>query len=789
MKSLAQHPFFVSDTARAQATEEKRLQLEVSWLLPLSAEQARTVLAAAEKGDYEAVQAVELWPLGRANLAAHLCVSGADFLDVLVSDLSATDLSRLSKDLVALYPDEKERFSPEQLELPLMWLLKSYAESAEQLLHNLSDTQTRLDELRAMVQGAAPLAQLFLNNLLAKFDTPDPEAGEKEATAQKPKSESKSESKSETKSSAEISPIVVKAKSPPKEAKQKGAQAGAGAGTGKETGTEKAKPTVSKAASTTSTPATPATPTSVATGASTPSQESSGGIRIVSPSARKKTRLERFDEIMSRSGDKVPIGSYVKKGGSALTRSTGKVARKGAEQVKAIVPEKAQEETAQTVADKPLETAQEKTQKPQEKLGTSLVKANIAKKGVSTFRDQVRKQRDTLAERAAETKEQREKEREQREKEQAERKAALEQEALERREAEEEAARIAEKEKKINPRAIRVPSAKELQEQRRATLSETAPAEAAMDLPPPDEKVPAEGGAAKKFAPARTPTSKAKRDFEPPTAPRRVPRRKVKASADSTAPVAPVASGGASEASGAPRASGGVSGAPRGVSGASGASVASGGVSGASEPPVLPPAKPVSPSVVKANPTRLARQVGRTRSASRGWQVAGLLALISTAPESLFKGGKLIPSAVPIVLLVVAILLLWDSRTRRAVPPPAAPVPVASDVAFAFATQPGGPEDQPQIGVGNLLSLNEVRYCLYQEQRLQLIREQVNPHSQYETTRYNHEVDDYNQRCLKFRHPQGAVRTVRQEIPEWQDNLAQQAKNIIQGWRTSSTGQ
>ncbi len=834
MKSLAHHPFFTSPRARLEASEEERLNLEVSWLLPLSVEQARRVLAAAEKRDYEAVQAAGLWSLGRANLAAYLCASGEDFLDVLVSDLSATDLSRLSKDLVSLYPEEKARFTPERLERPLMWLLQSYAESAEQLLHDLNDLPTRLTELQALRKEAKPLAQLFLDTMLAKFDseteakvaesktakaketgvkeTGVKETGAKEAggkgkevkaigakgtetkgtevkaVAEKPKSDEKSSAHgrsggTETVPSrqAEVSPSgsagsvsATKAESAPRQGS--GTQVAGGAtgsrlgATGGNVGATGAKGatgatgggTGAKGATGGSVGATGATRATGgdtgaigATGGDTGATgatggntgATAGGIRIVPASARKKTGLERFDELMSRKGDRVPIGSYVKKGTTALVKSSGKVAHKSAEQVKSVVPEK-----------KP-QTAEQSEQNKLEGIvkGKKIAAETIAKKGATTFRDQVRKQRDSLAARAAETKEQREKERTLREKEQAERKAALELETLARREAEEEAAQLAEKERKMNPRAIRVPSAEELRQERRAALSETASAEATMELPPADEKTPSEGKAAKKFAPARTPTSKAKRSFAPPTAPRRVAKGKAQT------PAPPV-----EEATEIIKTQEKIPASP--------------------PPPALPPARPVTPSVVKANPT-LVRQAGRTRSASRGWQVAGLLAFVSTAPESLFKGGKLIPSAVPIVLLVVAILLLWDSRARRSAPPPVESAPVASEVAFAFATQPGGPEDQPQIGVGNLLSLNEVRYCLYQEQRLQLIREHVNPHSQYETTRYNHEVDDYNQRCLEFRHPQGAVRTVRQEIPEWQDTLAQQAETIIQGWRNSSASQ
>ena len=851
MKSLAHHPFFTSPRARLEASEEERLNLEVSWLLPLSVEQARRVLAAAEKRDYEAVQAAGLWSLGRANLAAYLCASGEDFLDVLVSDLSATDLSRLSKDLVSLYPEEKARFTPERLERPLMWLLQSYAESAEQLLHDLNDLPTRLTELQALRKEAKPLAQLFLDTMLAKFDseteakvaesktakakeTGVKEAGVKEAgvketggkgkevkaigakgtetkgaevkaVAEKPKSDEKSSAHgrsagTETAPSQQAeaslsgsggSASATKAESAPRQGSgtqvaggATGSRVGATGGNVGATGATRATggdtgATGSRVGATGAKGATGATGGNVgatgakgatgatggdtgatgaigATGGDTGATRATGGntgataggIRIVPASARKKTGLERFDELMSRKGDRVPIGSYVKKGTTALVKSSGKVAHKSAEQVKSVVPEK-----------KP-QTAEQSEQNKLEGIvkGKKIAAETIAKKGATTFRDQVRKQRDSLAARAAETKEQREKERTLREKEQAERKAALELETLARREAEEEAAQLAEKERKMNPRAIRVPSAEELRQERRAALSETASAEATMELPPADEKTPSEGKAAKKFAPARTPTSKAKRSFAPPTAPRRVAKGKAQT------PAPPV-----EEATEIIKTQEKIPASPP-------------------PPPVLPPARPVTPSVVKANPT-LVRQAGRTRSASRGWQVAGLLAFVSTAPESLFKGGKLIPSAVPIVLLVVAILLLWDSRARRSAPPPVESAPVASEVAFAFATQPGGPEDQPQIGVGNLLSLNEVRYCLYQEQRLQLIREHVNPHSQYETTRYNHEVDDYNQRCLEFRHPQGAVRTVRQEIPEWQDTLAQQAETTIQGWRNSSASQ
>ncbi|MGR4000695.1 MAG: hypothetical protein OD811_02730 [Alphaproteobacteria bacterium] len=167
----------------------------------------------------------------------------------------------------------------------------------------------------------------------------------------------------------------------------------------------------------------------------------------------------------------------------------------------------------------------------------------------------------------------------------------------------------------------------------------------------------------------------------------------------------------------------------------------------------------------------------------RHWRIAGLLA---SAWHILREVLHILdrPVIVPISLIVLAgtFFIIWSENQSATIDA----TPIAESSPSSLIAQPGGQEIQPPAAKQLPLTIPEVRYCLYQEERLHSLREQVNPYSEYEITRYNHEVEDYNSRCLDFRHSPGIVTAVRSEITTWRDTLSQEAAQILESWRQSA---
>lgn len=89
-------------------------------------------------------------------------------------------------------------------------------------------------------------------------------------------------------------------------------------------------------------------------------------------------------------------------------------------------------------------------------------------------------------------------------------------------------------------------------------------------------------------------------------------------------------------------------------------------------------------------------------------------------------------------------------------------------------------EDMPPIGSGRTLTRNQVRYCVFQGDRLDYIRPLTTTNNQID--RFNLLVDDFNRRCSSFRYTSGVLQAVEREAAARSSILQTEARRIVSSW-------
>lgn len=92
-------------------------------------------------------------------------------------------------------------------------------------------------------------------------------------------------------------------------------------------------------------------------------------------------------------------------------------------------------------------------------------------------------------------------------------------------------------------------------------------------------------------------------------------------------------------------------------------------------------------------------------------------------------------------------------------------------------------EQMPAPGIDRVLRETEVRYCIFQGGRLDILRGLVS--SNRETDHFNDLVADFNSRCSKFRYRQGVLRAIEAEVLGKQPDLRADARRLLSSWRES----
>lgn len=110
---------------------------------------------------------------------------------------------------------------------------------------------------------------------------------------------------------------------------------------------------------------------------------------------------------------------------------------------------------------------------------------------------------------------------------------------------------------------------------------------------------------------------------------------------------------------------------------------------------------------------------------------------------------------------------------------PSAAPPVASQATpYASSPEPlpdssARAESKPAVGSGRTLSGPELRYCVFENARLEHMKGMVANNSQIAT--FNRYVQDYNSRCSNFRYRRGTLEAMQREAAERSSALRAEA--------------
>jgi hypothetical protein len=103
------------------------------------------------------------------------------------------------------------------------------------------------------------------------------------------------------------------------------------------------------------------------------------------------------------------------------------------------------------------------------------------------------------------------------------------------------------------------------------------------------------------------------------------------------------------------------------------------------------------------------------------------------------------------------------------------------------AATPGSMETPPPIEAGRLLSLEELRYCVFQAKRLNFLFPKLKGNGVIQ--RYNALVRDYTARCNGIRFDTAALSTAQGEAAAGQSRLQAEAAAILTSWTEAPTGE
>lgn len=89
-------------------------------------------------------------------------------------------------------------------------------------------------------------------------------------------------------------------------------------------------------------------------------------------------------------------------------------------------------------------------------------------------------------------------------------------------------------------------------------------------------------------------------------------------------------------------------------------------------------------------------------------------------------------------------------------------------------------ETRPPVGQGVSLNRSQVRYCVFQGERLDAMRSLTT--TNYQIDRFNALIDDYNSRCSNFRYTSGVLSSVRSEALARSAEFTADARRIVASW-------
>lgn len=112
----------------------------------------------------------------------------------------------------------------------------------------------------------------------------------------------------------------------------------------------------------------------------------------------------------------------------------------------------------------------------------------------------------------------------------------------------------------------------------------------------------------------------------------------------------------------------------------------------------------------------------------------------------------------------------YQPSAPRVTTPTPTPAPAASAAV----------ENRPPVGQGLTLSRSQIRYCVFQGQRLDIIRTLST--TNYQIDRFNALIGDFNSRCSSYRYRGSDLSAAEREARENAAELRADARRIVLSW-------
>ena len=162
------------------------------------------------------------------------------------------------------------------------------------------------------------------------------------------------------------------------------------------------------------------------------------------------------------------------------------------------------------------------------------------------------------------------------------------------------------------------------------------------------------------------------------------------------------------------------------------------------------------------------------------------------------KGGSSTGKWLLGIAAVIGVIWFASSNNNRSSTPAYSPGSSSSPVASVPARQPllnqppsqaptrpaaqlqapsRPTEDKPSVGRNNVLSTEQIRYCLAEKIRLDAAENVINNYIDSDVDRFNGHVADYNSRCGEFRYRQGALESARKDVEPYRGQLQAEGRS------------
>ena len=136
------------------------------------------------------------------------------------------------------------------------------------------------------------------------------------------------------------------------------------------------------------------------------------------------------------------------------------------------------------------------------------------------------------------------------------------------------------------------------------------------------------------------------------------------------------------------------------------------------------------------------------------------------------------------IAAVIGLVVIFDNldepTSRTSYQPTTTYQPSASRPTTTRPSSASFAESRPPAGQGRILDRSQVRYCVFQGERLEAIRLMTTTNDQID--KFNSMIDDFNSRCSDYQYRSGVLSSVRREASSRSAEFDADARRIVASW-------